>query len=70
MQKLTTLKNNNMDEDIINEIDFEDEVYQKWVKERKNEILRMCSEVRKQAEWNKLFPSIEHSEDYLRGNIF
>lgn len=59
-----------MDEDIINEVTAENRVYQSWVREKKNHILKIVDSVRKQKEWNELFPQVSSSDDYLNGLIF
>lgn len=61
---------NNMDEDFYNTLAKEERVYQSWVREHKNRILSMTNTVKKQMEWNRLFPTMTRSDDYLAGNIF
>ena len=48
----------------------EERQYQSWVKEKKNQILSMSNTVKKQVEWQKLFPPMTRSDDYLKGNVF
>lgn len=52
-----------MDYDTYNTIHREERGYQEWVRERKNQILAMTNTVKKQAEWNKLFPQVTYSEE-------
>lgn len=59
-----------MDEDNYNYLYKEERGYQAWVREQKNRILSMTNTVKKQIEWNKLFPTMTRSDDYLAGNIF
>lgn len=59
-----------MDEDNINTLYFEEKIYQKWVNEKKNQILNMTDTAKKQRAWNELFPPFVHDESYLLGNLF
>lgn len=59
-----------MDIDLINETIAEDKVYQSWVREKKNHILKIVDSVRKQKEWNELFTPMQSDDSYLAGNIF
>lgn len=59
-----------MDEDTINEVTAENKVYQSWVREKKNHILKIVDSVRKQREWNDLFPQVQSDDSYLAGNLF
>jgi hypothetical protein len=52
-----------MDYDTLNTIHHEERGYQEWVRERKNQILSMTNVVKKQAEWNKLFPQPTYSKE-------
>ena len=54
----------------INEINLENWKQFEWEMEVKNRILRMTNESRKQAEWNKYFTKMEHSDSYLFGNVY
>lgn len=59
-----------MDEDFYNGLAKEEQGYRAWVREQKNRILSMTNTVKKQVEWNKLFPTMQHSDDYLAGSVF
>lgn len=49
----------------INDLYFEERAYRKFVTEKKNSILRLSDERRKQAAWNTLFPPVDMSDDWL-----
>lgn len=59
-----------IDGDEINIRNQEERAYYLWVKERKAAILSMSNSVRKQEEWNKLFPKWEPDDSYLEGIVF
>lgn len=50
------------DEDSAITVNAEESAYTEWEKEKKNAILKMSDERRKQVEWNKLFIKTEPSE--------
>jgi hypothetical protein len=58
------------DEDSVKDIKAEERAYTLWEREQKNRIFAMSNVQRKQAAWNKLFPQVEHSDDYLNGLIY
>ena len=59
-----------MDIDTLMEIKNEEKAYQEWLRGKKNRILSMVNEKRKQAEWKKYFPPVTHDDSYLSGNVF
>lgn len=52
------------------EVKREESAYSEWAKEKKNQILRMTSEARKQVEWSKLFTQTQLDDSYLLGEVF
>jgi hypothetical protein len=53
------------DADDVNTVIAEDKIYTQWEREEKNRILAMSNVQRKQSAWNKLFPKVEGSDDWL-----
>ena len=53
------------DEDTANEVYKEESAYYKWVNQKKNAILNIANSAKKQIEWDKIFPKVEHSDDWL-----
>ena len=51
------------DIDTINEIGREEQIYNAWVREEKNRILKISNSQRKQTEWSKLFAQPTYSEE-------
>jgi len=43
----------------------EEVVYQEWVREEKNRILRMSDTRKKQGAWDKLFPPMQHDDSWM-----
>lgn len=54
-----------MTPDTIMEMAREEVVYQEWVREEKNRILRMSDTRKKQGAWDKLFPPMQHDDSWM-----
>ena len=51
--------------DTIQEMQREERAYTEWEREQKNRILAMSNLQKKQTAWNKLFPKMERSDDWM-----
>lgn len=56
--------------DTINEINVEEKQYRRWEQEKVNSILKLTDCKRKRELYQKHFPTMTRSDDYLVGNIF
>lgn len=59
------------DEDMINVQNTESYQYSQWEREQKNKILAMHDTQKKQMAWQRMFPKMERSDDWmLIANVF
>lgn len=52
------------------EVKREESAYSEWVKEKKNQILKITNTAKKQIEWSKLFTQTQLDDSYLLGEVF
>mgnify|MGYP001004944361 CR=1 FL=1 len=54
-----------MEPDTIQQLNLEERAYNEWERTEKNRILAMSNPQKKQTAWNKLFPKMERSDEWM-----